>query len=668
MRARPLATAAAAALVVGAVAGPALAVAHSSGVSRTAGTATVPAVGSATSTLTLLSLLAGSHDIQVGGVTLSTDTLGSSPLSSVSVVPIRADGKAYGTQTVTPANSPGTVGAVPAPAALAGLFSVNSPVMSISATNSSAHAGMSSLGSVSLLGMPVGLDGGVDAGSSVGAVAGALGDKTLTLKNVALPDIASLLAAQGLDLTKLPAAPLTSLVDNLGLVNTAITTAESALTTATAALQTQIDAANAQIATATATATAATTDLAAKTAALNSANSTLASATSAAAAAGAALTTADAALTSATSAVNAKLAVIPAGTLAALPVGSNTIAGYALLTSAQKQVVDTAVPGTSSAYASYVGAGTAQAAAAAQQATATAAQTTATTAQAAAAAAAAAAQTAFNAATTALATAKSALAAIIAPLAPQIAGVVTAVIAQLKATPLVSLDSLVVETTAAVTSANANGQVARVVGGRISGLKVLGTDVLSKALGSSSVDAVNLVGATLGKVQTQIASVTGALSSALSHVPSLPSLSIPAPEIGLLTKATSVGVAGGFGTASATIQALKITLPAVTIPAAVAVPNAPTLPAISGVPAVAPSPGNAVTDLVSKQITIGFGTVGEQAKFKPAVVGAPGSTGPSTGPVTLPKTGLNSGIGILAVALVGGALVIRRRTQHGATE
>ena len=674
MRPRPLAASAAAVLVAGAVAAPALAA------GRSAVAAPAPAAGAASSTLTLLSLLAASHDVQVGGVTLSTDALSGTPSSGVAVVPLKVDGTSYGAQSVTPGNSPQSIGSYAAPSALAGLVSASSPAIRVSAQPDSAKAGTSSLGSLSLLGLPVALEGGMDAGSSIGSNTGALGAKTVTLRNVKLPSIAALLGADGLDVAKLPAGTLTSLVDKLGIVSGAITTAESALSAATAGVQAQIDAANTQVTTAATTAASTAATLASKNAAFDSAATALTSATAGATAADSALAAANAALSTATSALNGKLSALPAPVLATLPVGAGTIAGYTALSGAQRQAVETAVPGTAAAFSSYSAAAGSQTSAAAAQAAAATQLATATAAKTAAQAAATVAKTAADAAAAALDAAKTSLALVVGGLAPQVSAVVNAVVAALGATPLLSLDELVVQTEAAVTSAAPGGQTASVVGGRLSGLKVLGTDVLSKALGGSSVNAVDLTGSTLGKVQSQIAGLTGTLSSVLSTVPSLPSLAIPAPRVDLLTKTTSTGTSGGFGTASAAVQALGITLPPVTIPAAVALPGAPTLPAISGLPAVPPLPSNAVTDLVSKQLSLGFGTVSEQARFKPAVVGAPTGTGPQTTPGTgtpgtvtpgtgtpgqLPATGVGAGVGLAAVALVGTALVLRRRVTAG---
>src|SRR4051812_43696992 len=68
VRTRPLATAAAAALLVRAAAGPAAA-------RGTAASTAKPAAGTATSALTLLSLALAGHDVKVGTVALTSDTL-----------------------------------------------------------------------------------------------------------------------------------------------------------------------------------------------------------------------------------------------------------------------------------------------------------------------------------------------------------------------------------------------------------------------------------------------------------------------------------------------------------------------------------------------------------------------------------------------------------------
>ena len=94
-------------------------------------------------------------------------------------------------------------------------------------------------------------------------------------------------------------------------------------------------------------------------------------------------------------------------------------------------------------------------------------------------------------------------------------GAVTAV---LDGTPLVSFDSLSVLTRSAATTNTDGGQEAVITGGELTGLKVLGTDVLDDVLGTSSVDLLDLVGGTLADVNALVAGLSGTLSSVLSSV------------------------------------------------------------------------------------------------------------------------------------------------------
>src|SRR3954467_1715621 len=241
VRIRPLAAGSAAVLVLG-IAGPAVA-------GTTAASSTKPAAGTANSAVTLLSLALAGHDVRVGTVALRSDTVSGQPDAKVVVTPVRADGKAYGEQTITPANSPASVpsfdSAATLPAALGTVASVKSPVFNVTSSNSSgasSKAEAASLGSASLLGLPVKLDGTVDVGSLVDGTS-ALGQKTIAVKNLALPSIADILGALGLDLSKLPVKTLTDLLAGLNLTDTAVTTAQQALTAASAGIQGQIDSA-----------------------------------------------------------------------------------------------------------------------------------------------------------------------------------------------------------------------------------------------------------------------------------------------------------------------------------------------------------------------------------------------------------------------------------------
>lgn len=562
-----------------------------------AATAATPAAGSASSNLALLSVTAGGHALSVGNLALSSSTLTGTAVGKAVITPLLVDGTAYGQQTVTPSSSPVTVPGQSSPAALSQLLSVASPAFSASATDApSSHAGTSSLGSFSILGLTVPLHGAVDLGSAVSTVDGAVGQKTVIIKDLKLPSVADLLAALGLDLSKLPVGTLTALTDQLGLATSAVNTARTA-----------VDSAQAAVTTATAT-------LGTKAAGLTSAT--------------AAQSAAQTALTSATTALQSVIAQIP---LASLPVGAGTVAGFTALPPATQSTLVALVPTSGpAALAGFDAAKTALATA-----------TTAVT----------IAQAAVNAAQAALAALQATLTAAIST----VLGLVTGI---LDSTPLVSLDTLNITSRAVAVTSKPGGQHAEVVGGTVSGLKVLGTDVLDSALGTSSVNLLDLVGTTAGTVNSTISNLTGTLSSVLSNVPSLPKLSIPAPQVALLTKSAKTGISGGFGTADTAVQGLRITIPAITLPTSVALPGAASLPALSGV--------SQVTGLLSSApVSVGLATLSDQAAFKPAVV--PGTTPnatPGTVTPTLPRTGLPVGIAILSLALIGGAVVLRRRSAH----
>ncbi|MCA1711622.1 MAG: hypothetical protein LC789_08315, partial [Actinobacteria bacterium] len=246
--------------------------------------AAAPAVGAASSGVTLLELSLGGHTVRVGDLQLASDTTGSSPTATVTVTPVEVDGTPYGRQSGPSLSVPTLDSRTVTPGALSGLASATSPSVSASsstADGASSRASTASLGEVSLLGLPVGLDGDLSASAVVDA-AGATGEKVLTIRNVALPSIADLLAALGLDLSKLPPATLTTLTERLGLVTSTVATAKQELETALAPLKAQLDAALAD-------ATKAANDLVAAQQELATAQTTLASAGTALSAATSAL-------------------------------------------------------------------------------------------------------------------------------------------------------------------------------------------------------------------------------------------------------------------------------------------------------------------------------------------------------------------------------------------
>lgn len=567
----------------------ALLLAGLSGTPAVAATVASPAKGVGTSGLTVLQLIAGGHDVTVGSVALLSDTVSGTPVAKATITPLEVDGTAYGKQEITPANSPLVLPTVTSPSSLSGTLALSSPPFTATATNGpSSRVGSDSLGSVSLLGLSVPLSGAVDLGTAVTS-AGAVSEKELSLRDLSLPSIGAILAALGLDVSKLPTGTLTDLVDQLDLTTQAIDTAMAGVDAA----QAQVDAATATAATKAAELLAAQQDQAAKQAALDTA----------------------------TAALQAQLDQVTPATLTLYPT-ADTIAGYAGLGPTGVAAVELDAPGTAAAYADYTDA---QAALAAAQAAVAAAQTAVDTAQAA-----------------------------VTTLTDTLNGLLDAVddlaLPVLNGTPLVSLDSLTVATKALATSNKAGGQQAEIVGGAVGGLRVLGTDVLDAALGSSEVDVTKLVGDAVTDVNALVGELTASLSDVLTAVPGFPGLSVPAPEVGLLTKTVATSISGGYGRAATSIQGLSIALPAITIPEGLALPAAADLPAFSGVTQVA-------GQLTSAPVALGLLSVSEQSAFAPAVI-APTV---DTGRPTLPKTGLPVGVTAFAALLLASAAVLRRR-------
>jgi hypothetical protein len=577
-------------LLVASAATAALALCVASG-TASAATSSGHNTGRGTSSLSLLDLKIAGHTLSLADLSLISDTLASPRVSSVAVTPIIADGTAYGRQTVNQSSSPKSIAPVSVPGALAAFAQLTSPTFDVTATSGpSNHAGTSSLGSAKVLGLPIGLAGALQAASAVSTANGASGLKTITIDNLALPSINDILGALGLDLSALPVDALDELVNALELVNGAVATAEGAVDTAQAAVDSAV------------------ATLASRTASLTSAQN--------------GLTSAQATLTSATSALTSLIG-LPASALVLGPLGITDIATLIAASPANQALAFAGVSGLQAALTTYTNA----------DAAVTAAQTAVATAQ----GLVNTAQTLLNTVTATLTNALNTL-----------LGALTNV---LDKTPLVSLDSLEVSTKAIVTSASKGGQQAEIVGGVVKGLKVLGVDVLDAALGSSTLDLDAVTTSALSEVNGLMDEVTGTLSDVLSSIPSLPALDIPAPNVTLLAKKATTSISGGFGNAETTVRALTISLPAITVPTAVAVPNAANLPALDGVTQTAGK-------LTSSALSVGVLNLHDQASFSPAAV--PGGSAPGTGG-HLADTGLPVGLAVLSLVTAAGALLARRR-------
>jgi hypothetical protein len=528
----------------------------------------VAAMGSATSGATLATVSVGNltvgtttvqgHSVSIGTLSAGAQTLSATTAPNVMFVPLTVDGVQTGAVTVTPANSPKTVGGLSTGALPLNVLSATSPTATLTAATSAASktAGLAAkLGSVHVLGLPVTLDGSLDVGSVTDAQH-AMAGKTLKINNIALPNLADLLAALGIDLAKLPVDTLEALVAGLPV------TVSAATATALDTVETTISTTQTALGTAQST-------LAAKLATLNTATTAL-----------------DAALAS-------YAGVVPAGVVAPF---DHT--DWDSLSAADKLIVGTAdstVATTGAAYDTAKGE--------------------------------------WSTADAAVNTLTGTLTTAVGTLTDLVDGV-------LSGTPLVSIGAAQVGTTAAVDTAKA-AQVT----GSISGVKVMGEDVLKTVTGSSTLDAAKLLGDTASQVNQEIASIGQALSNILSSATGATGLVVPTPSIALLTKTTSTGTDGAFGIANVAVTALSVTMGSVTVPDAFALAGADSLAG------VAPTS----TGFKTAPLSVKVGALTEAARFAPA--GSPSGGG------SLPATGAPYGLATVALIGAGFAVAARRRLR-----
>lgn len=647
-----------------------------------------PAAGAASSTLTLLDVGIGGTSLSVLQLALRSDTLSGSPATAAVVTPLTVGEKAYGQQSLSSRSAmlPAVDSARLAPAAVSALAAARSPLVDVAVAGGSSRLSADSLGSLSVLGMPLRVDGQVSLSSSVDS-AGAGGTKTLVVSDLALPSLADMLAALGLDLRTLPTGSLTAVLDRLDLDSVLTASVEAALEQALAPVQPQLAPAQAAVVQLTEQAVDALVQVETSRAAL--------------AAAATALNDATAAVEGATGfarrgnlvgldAGTASLPLLPAlepvlqpatdpvapvtgtlepvtqpvtGTLEPVtqPVAELVQDQVAPVLEAPTGAVDAVLDTVTTApvvepvvdalpalpevlplptLPVEIPAGlqpVADAYTAAKAAYDAALQQVRDT------------QAALDAVNALLTDAVAKVQALLAPYQAQVDAVVDAAVGVLDATPLVSVDRLEVTTRSAVTSAATGGQVAEVVGGEVQGLRVLGTDVLQTTVGSSQVELLDLAGPVQARIDSAISDLTGALSGSLSQVPGLPTLQVPAPKVDLLARATSTDVVDGFGVAGSALRAVSVSWPSLEVPAAAALPSAGTLPGVAGAATLpALRRGSLLTtagDVLSQPLTLSLATLEERARFRPARLSLqPGTGAPITGaPVTgAPRTGAPS--------------------------
>src|SRR3954451_5211130 len=175
-------------------------------------TTTTPSRGKATSTLSLLQLSIAGQRVTAGRITATAANSTSPHIARLVVTPLAynlpAVGKhgTIGKQTITPASGstrvPGAAGSVTLPN---GLGSVTGPTFVAEAKDTAAGvlaaARLSTIGKVTLLGVPINLHL-VSLDHTAQVVSGnARAEKSLSLGGLSLPTLSQLLAALGLDLT-----------------------------------------------------------------------------------------------------------------------------------------------------------------------------------------------------------------------------------------------------------------------------------------------------------------------------------------------------------------------------------------------------------------------------------------------------------------------------------
>lgn len=542
----------------------------------------VAAAGSAVSSATLATLSIGDltvvgktvdgHTVSLGTLSAVAQTL-SGDAPAVSFVPATIDGAKKGEVTVTPANSPKSVGAVAIPALPLNVLSATSPSATLTAAKDAAGpiSGLTAnLGQASILGMPLKLNGKITVGSSTNA-SKSQAAKTLTITDVELPNLADLLAALGIDLKKLPIDTLNALVRSLPV--TISSTASSAIAATNAAIGT----ANAAYATAVQNAAGAQT-------AYNTAAAAF-----------------DQALASAIVPVGTEL---PAGVSAPLDhndwdaiqaaEGGSTIAGVI----AEANTLGNVAQDYDDA------------------------------------------QAALANAQTALAAALTTLTTTVAGLTEDLAELVDGVLA---GNPLVEIGAAQVGTIA-----SAGTPKAASVTGYVSGVKVLGQDVLKTATGNTKLDVAALSQQVSDKVNDALADVSSQLSSVLSSATGAVGLQVPAPSIKVLTKSASTGTDGAFGTAQAAVSTLEVSLGSVVVPDVYALAGATQLPGILPTS----------TGFKTAPFSVKVGVLGEAARFRPGS-SSTGTTTTPGGKGALPTTGGPAALGVIAV--VGTALAFGAR-------
>lgn len=549
-----------------------------------AATTTTPALGSASASISVLRVDNATSSIRALTASLNSSTSSSPDTASVSVTPVwSSTSGAVGQVTVTPADSPKHVGAGSL-ALPSGLASVTSPAVDVvaSVAGGTATAGLTgdALGSLTVLGTSLQVAAGsLDLSSTVTKTA-ATSSKSVTVQQIALPTIATLLSSLGLDVAKLAQDQLMALYAVVAA--TAGPTLGTAVTNANAA----VDAAQVAAGSAASTVTSAQ-------GVLTSRQGDLAAAQSDATAAQSAVTAALAPINTVLSggASVAKTILNTAGITAPLDATS-----WQALSAPAKTAVDTAIAaGTSAAVDAAVAA--------------------------------------LNAANAAVAAAQA--------LVDAAQALVNALLALIDAV----IDAL-------------NADALALLGGIDAGTDAMASKTAT-ADGHLTIGSVEVLGATqaVGDLTAALGTVTTALSSVLNGITGV-TFTAPTIAVGAVNKTTSVSK--GTSNALVTVAGVKITLPRLQLPAALGVAGAGSLPGVDLV--------NGVLSSLAGTVTIA--ELRDSATFVQGTTttGGPGTPGGGTtgGGGSLPTTGAPAALGLLALATMGVAVLLRRRAHAAA--
>lgn len=571
--------------------------------SSTAATTTSSAVGSAGASISLLRVDNATASLRALTASLNSSTATSPDTASVSVTPVWSSASgAVGQLTVTPADSPKHVGAGSL-ALPSGLASLSSPAIDVVASVTGGTATAGITGSA--------LGAITVLGKPLQVAGGALNLSSSVTKTAAT-------SSKSVTVSQLALPTIADLLASLGLDVAKLTQDQlMALfaivqSTAGSTLANAVTAANAAVDAAQVAAGSAASTISAAQGVLASRQSDLAAAQSDATAAQATLASAQASFDAAIAPVNSALT----GGVSALKTALNAAGitapfdanSWQAMSGATKTAVDAAVN-------SALGSGTAAAIDAA----------------AAAVSAANAALAAANAAVAAAQALVDAAQALVAALLD----LINAVVAALDADPLATLGGIDAgtEATASKTAA-ADGHLS------VGSLEVLG-----------ATQAVSNLTSALGSVTTALSGVLNGITGVTFTPPSI--------SVGNVSKVTSVDK----GTASAlvTVAGVKITLPTLRLPTTLGLAGGASLPGIDLVNGALQSIAGTVTVAELRDSA----TFTQAGSVVPNTPGTPGG-GTDNGGGSLPTTGAPAALGLLALATIGFAVLLRRRAHSEA--